>query len=143
MRMEDQHHRVEELVDQLGPALDRWEAEARPAVAEEVASTVDDLRTGLLEHLDDEEAHILPIAARHITQPEWNELGEHGLAQVPKAQLPTLVGMLLEEASPDERAAMLANVPVPARLLLRTVGAWQYRRYVRSVRGGLSPAAAV
>ncbi len=38
----------------------------------EVAATVDDLRTALLEHLDDEEAHILPIAARRVTQQEWD-----------------------------------------------------------------------
>ena len=30
---------------------------------------------------------------------------------------------------------MLSALPVPIRLLLRTVGAWQYRRYVRRVRG--------
>lgn len=142
LRMEAQHLRVEELVDLLGPAVDRWEAEARPAAGEEVARLVEDLRTALLEHLDDEEVHILPIAARHITQPEWDELGEHGLAQVPKAELPITVGMVLEEATPAERADILGKAPAPARLLLRTLGAWQYRRYVRSVRGPITPSAA-
>ena len=141
-RMEGQHHRVEELVDHLGPALDRWESEARPAAGEEVAGLFDELRTVLLEHLDDEEAHILPVAARHITQPEWDELGEHGLAQLPRADLPIAVGMVLEEASPAERADILGKAPAPARLLLRTLGAWQYRRYVRSVRGRVTATAA-
>ena len=36
-RMESQHHRVEELIAELIAALPRWEAEARPAVSEEVA----------------------------------------------------------------------------------------------------------
>ena len=30
---------------------------------------------------------------------------------------------------------MLAAAPAAARLVLRTVGAWQYRRYVARVRG--------
>ena len=133
--MEAQHHTVEELVDRLGPAIDRWVAEARPAVSEEVASTFDRLGTALIEHLDDEENHILPIAARTITQQEWDELGEHGTSQMTPSQLPIMFGMVLEDATPDERAAMIAILPAPVRLLMRTYGAWRYRRYVRSVRG--------
>ena len=52
-----------------------------------------------------------------------------------KADLPILFGMVLEDATPQERAAMLSGLPVLVRLVLRTVGAWQYRRYVRAVRG--------
>jgi hypothetical protein len=46
-----------------------------------------------------------------------------------------MFGMVLEDATPQERAMMMGVVPAPVRLLLRTVGAWQYRRYVTSVRG--------
>ena len=133
-RMEAQHHRVEELIAELGEALPRWEAEARPAVTEEVASTFDALRVALLDHLDDEERHILPLAERHITPQEWAGLGEHGMAKVKKSDLPVLFGSMLEEASPDERTLMLGLVPAPVRLLLRTVFAWQYRRYITRVR---------
>jgi iron-sulfur cluster repair protein YtfE (RIC family) len=133
-RMEAQHHRVEELIAQLGEALPRWEAEARPAVTSEVASTFEELRVALLEHLDDEERHILPIAERHITSQEWAGLGEHGMAKVKKSELPILFGAMLEEATPDERTLMLGLVPPPVRLLVRTVFAWQYRRYIRRVR---------
>jgi iron-sulfur cluster repair protein YtfE (RIC family) len=137
-RMEAQHHRVEELIAELTDALPRWEAEARPAVGEELASTFDGLRVALLEHLDDEEAHILPIAARCVTQEEWNGLGEHGMAKVEKSQLPILFGAMLEEATPDEKKLMLTLVPPPVRLLVRTVFAWQYRRYITKVRAPLS-----
>jgi hemerythrin-like domain-containing protein len=135
-RMEAQHERVAEAVDRIGPALDRWEAEARPAVTEEVAACFDDLRTALLEHLDDEERHILPLAARHITQAEWNELGEHGVAGTRKKDLPVLFGSIAEEATPEELADILTVLPPPVRLLARTVFAWQYRRYVSRVRDG-------
>ena len=133
-RMESQHHRVEQLIDQLSEALTRWEAEARPAVGEEVAATFDSFRVALLEHLDDEEQYILPIAARCITQEEWNSLGEHGTEKMSKAQLPLMFGALLEEAQPAERKKMLALVPPPVRVLLRTVFAWQYQRYITRVR---------
>ena len=133
-RMEAQHHRVEELIAQLGEALPRWEAEARPAVREELAATFDALHVALLEHLEEEERHILPLAERHVTQEEWAGLGEHGMAKVKKSELPILFGSMLEEATPEERTLMLGIVPGPVRLLVRTVFAWQYRRYIRRVR---------
>lgn len=134
-RMQTQHHTVETLVDGLGPALDRWEVEARPAVATEVADLLDALRVALVEHLDEEEAEILPLAARHVSPAEWAAVGEHGASQIPTALLPVMFGMLLEDSTPDERAHMFGVVPLPARLLLRTWGRWSYRRYITAVRG--------
>ena len=135
-RMEAQHERVADAIDRLGPALARWEAEARPAVTEEVATCFDDLREALLEHLDDEEQHILPLAARHITQAEWNELGEHGVGETRKKDLPILFGAVAEEATPEEMVQILSTVPLPVRFLLRTVFARKYQRYISRVRDG-------
>ena len=135
-RMEEQHDRVHAALEDLGPALDRWEVEARPAVGEEVASGFDALRTALLEHLDDEEREILPLAARHVTQAEWNELGEHGVSKTKLREMPILFGAVAEEATPEEMVHILSTVPPPVRFLLRTVFARRYRRYVSRVRNG-------
>ncbi len=135
-RMEAQHHRVEQAVERLGPALDRWEAEARPAVTEEVAAGFDTLRAALLEHLDEEEREILPLAARHVSQAEWSQLGEHGVKDMRPKDLPMMFGAVVEEATPEERRAILAVLPAPVRFLLRTVFARRYRRYVSRVRYG-------
>jgi iron-sulfur cluster repair protein YtfE (RIC family) len=134
-RMEAQHSAVDGYIQQLTPALVRWETEARPAVAEEVASTFEALRAALVEHLDEEEREILPLAARHVSQEEWSRLGEAGVEKMTRQQLPLFFGAALEEADPDERREMLAVLPAPVRLLARTLFAWQYRRYVSRVRG--------
>ena len=133
-RMEEQHERVEHHTERLRSALGRWQVEARPAVTEEVASTFDALREALLEHLGEEEREILPLAARHVTQDEWNEIGQHGIADMTKAQLPLMFGMILEEATPDEAADLYASVPPPVRLLTKLVFLPMYRRYVTKVR---------
>src|SRR5215218_4996491 len=135
-RMEAQHERVHDALERLEPALQRWEAEARPAVTEEVAAAFDALRVALLEHLDDEERDILPLAARHVTQAEWNELGEHGTSKTRLKELPILFGAVAEEATPEEMAEILAVVPPRIRFLLRTVLARRYQRYISRVRGG-------
>jgi iron-sulfur cluster repair protein YtfE (RIC family) len=133
-RMEAQHERVELHTERLRTALQRWRVEARPAVTEEVASTLDALRDALLEHLGEEEREILPLAARHVTQAEWDQLGQHGLGRMKKAELPLMFGMVLEEATPEETAELLSLVPAPVRLLTRFVFLPRYRRYVRTMR---------
>jgi iron-sulfur cluster repair protein YtfE (RIC family) len=135
LRMEEQHGQVEHHTERLRTSLARWEAEARPAVTEEVASTFEALSEVLLVHLGEEEREILPIAARHVSQAEWNELGQHGIASMTKAQLPLLFGMILEEATPEEAAEMYASVPPPVRLLTKLVFLPMYRRYVTKIRG--------
>ena len=47
-----------------------------------------------------------------------------------------MFGAILEEADQVERAQMLALLPPPIRLLMRTVGARKYRRYISQVRSG-------
>lgn len=134
-RMEGQHERVEHYTDRIALVLDRWTAEARLAVTEELAGAFDGLHATLFEHLAEEEREILPLAARHVTQAEWDELGQHGIATMTKAQLPLMFGMILEEATPDEAALLYAGVPAPVRFLTRHVFLPKYRRYVRTVRG--------
>lgn len=134
-RMEAQHAEVHARIDALRTALARWEVEARPAVTEEVAACTEALDAVLLEHLDQEEREILPLAARHLSEAEWEAVGQHGMAHMQRSQLPIMFGMVLEECDDEERARMLGVLPAPVRLLARTVFARRYRRYVSRVRG--------
>ena len=134
-RMETQHEVVAAAIDRLGPALVRWEAEARPAVSEEVATALEEMTAALCEHLDEEERHVLPLAARHISQAEWDELGEHGMAEMSRAELPLMFAAALEDATPDERRDMTAKLPLPVRVLFRLVFLRKYERYITRVRG--------
>lgn len=136
-RMEAQHDRVAHHIELLTPALTRWQAEARAAVTEEVAGLFDALEAALLEHLRDEEQHILPIAARHVSQREWDQLGEHAGTAMSPADRPVLLGMILEEATAEEARTLTANLPVPVRLIAKLVFLPRYRRYTKKLRAGL------
>jgi len=133
-RMQAQHSEIEALLPQLTTALQRWEAEARPAVANEAAGLVDRLHELAVEHLDDEEREILPVAALAITPEEWAAVGKAGVAKMSRTELPIMFGCLMEDATPDERQQMLRSLPVPVRVLMRTWGAGHYRRYITKVR---------
>ena len=133
--MQAQHEAVEGLMDGVEPLLQAWETSPTTTRGAELATLLERLAGALVEHLDLEEREILPLAERHVTVAEWNSLGEQGIDEMDRKQLPIIFGAILEECTPEERRAMLAKLPLPVRLVVRTVGAWQYRRYVTRVRG--------
>jgi hypothetical protein len=134
--MQEQHERVHGCVDRCQQLLDSWRPTADRSAGEQLATAVEQLNEALSEHLDQEEQDILPLAEQHVTVAEWARLGEHGRDSMTRDQLPIMFGAILEEADPEERAQMLSLVPLPVRLLLRTLGAWQYHRYISRVRAG-------
>jgi hemerythrin-like domain-containing protein len=134
-RMQAQHANVDRLVGRIGPLVDRFAAVVQGG--EELASTLEQLRMVLVEHLNLEEAEIVPLAAQHLTADEWSEMGKHGLSEMSRRKLPLVFGAVLEEADEKERAIMFDVLPAPVRVLMTAVGAVQYRRYIARVRQGL------
>jgi len=133
--MQAQHERVHENVDHSQALLDVWRRTPTSEAGEELATAVEQLSTTLFEHLDQEEREILPLAEEHVSVEEWGRLGEHGRAAMSRDEMPIMFGAILEDAEPEERAKMMTHLPPPVRLIMRTVGARKYRRYISRVRG--------
>ncbi|GAA3255552.1 hemerythrin domain-containing protein [Dactylosporangium siamense] len=139
LRMEQQHEVVAEGLHVMMGHLATWERDASAEARDSLAEAMDQHRRDLLVHLDEEERSVLPLISEHITVAEWNELGEVARSHTPKDKLLFMLGALLEEATPQESARFLSNLPVPARLLWHTVGRRQYAKQMRKVRGALTP----
>ncbi|WP_202879193.1 hemerythrin domain-containing protein [Nocardioides cynanchi] len=136
-RMETQHEAVDGLLGGLDEGIARFAGTAGPTERRELASLLDRLSDALVEHLDEEEASILPVVAQTLTVAEWEELARRGMAAMRKPRLLVILGHILEDADPDERAAFLAHVPAPARLGYRLVGRRRHRRETATQRRGL------
>lgn len=132
--MQHQHGVVDSRTEAIREHEAAWTQDPTPAGGERLAQLVEDLASALFEHLELEEREILPLVTCHIAVDEWRKLFEHGKGTMTPRQLPLMFGAVLEDADPDERARMLGQFPIPIALFLRTVGAWQYRRYIRRVR---------
>ena len=132
--MQAQHHAVDAHVATIGPASTPGRPPRPPPPATTSPTLVERFTAGLVEHLDMEEREVLPLASRHLTAAEWDQMGEHGKNAMSASQLPIMFGLVLEDADDEERARMLAHLPAPIRVALKTVGAWQFRRYIRRVR---------
>ena len=134
-RMEQQHHRLEELVTQVTGALDGLAADPRQPLCEQVADQLTELGAVLTAHMDEEENTILPLAADCLTVAEWEELGEISLAKIEKRQLLRAFSALMAVATPDEQRTLLAKAPLPARVLWRLTGRRSHTRREARLRG--------
>ena len=141
LRMEEQHSRVAAGLTEVETLLTRWTATASPADGEALAQALERHRDTLVEHLTDEEDHLLALIEQHLTAAEWARLGENFATDTPKDKLLFFLGALLEEATPEETAELMRKLPVPARLAWRLVGRRSYARRTRRLRGPLALAA--
>jgi len=137
--METQHEQIHQASEAAAALLPPWTATAAPRAGVRLAGVLDQLCTVLNEHLSAEEQHILPLAARHLTEQEWEHLGADGFAQVPKKELPLVFGMLMYEGDPEVTGSMLAHAPALARLVMPVLGPRAYTRYARRVHLTATP----
>jgi hemerythrin-like domain-containing protein len=135
LRMEAEHARLARTIDHITSLIDGWAATAGGDQRDALVAALVDHRAVLVEHLDDEETGLLPLASQHLTLAEWEAQGGHVAENTPPEKALLFLGMALEDANPAERAQILSTVPEPAHSLWYVDGRDQYERYVRAVRG--------
>jgi iron-sulfur cluster repair protein YtfE (RIC family) len=134
--MEQQHQAVADAIHAIQAALPAWSAHGSAADRDRIAAVLRRLDAALTEHLGLEEQEILPLIHEHVTVPEWLAPQHHAVEHGPKSfsgKL-TIAGLVLEDATPPQRAWFMSMLPPPARLLWRLVGARRYAAHVREVR---------
>ena len=117
LRMETQHEVVAGTLAEASRRMPDWQAAPSAATAAPLVSALTEHRAALLEHLHDEEEYILPLIEEHLTVAEWARLGQRFAEEVPKDKMLFFLGMILEDADPAERQAMMANLPAAARFV--------------------------
>jgi hypothetical protein len=137
--MEGQHEAIAALLTSVDRQLDGWVDRPDTAGGERLADTLAELSRILDEHLDAEEAQILPLAAAHLTVSEWQDLERDGMAALPTSEAPVLVGMLMYQGDAEVLAAMIGRTPPVPRLLLPRLAPRAYARRARRIHGTATP----
>lgn len=137
--MAAQHAVVDDLLGHLGDAVSAWRRTASAADRDLVADLLAQLHPRLVEHLDAEEAQLLPIAARTVTQDEWDRMGVVARAETPKGEEMLTLGMIAHDGDPVAVARMLATAPPPVRFVLLRAARRAYRRHALRVHGTARP----
>jgi hemerythrin-like domain-containing protein len=130
-RMEKQHEVVGTALERVNQLLPQWSRSGNKATGEELATVFADMSGPLNEHLDEEEKEILPLISTYITQAEWNAWDEYGKNSVPKGPKGfDVIGMMLKDATPQERTRFLGQIPTPVRLIYKLIGSRIHQRAV-------------
>ncbi len=137
--MQDQHAGVAAYLSGVEPLLHAWRASLRRSDGEALAAHLAQLVEALYEHLDTEEAQVLPLMAQHLTQAEWDEFSLQGMAAIPKKLMFLGFGMMLYEGDPEAIAPEMAKVPFLLRPLLPPLGRRSFRAYARRIHGTPTP----
>ena len=138
--MEHQHHVVAGLLGASPALVTPWRSTASVTDRSRLSSHLARLSSSLCEHLDTEEARVLPLMAQHISAAEWEEFTERGMEAIPKGMLLAGFGMMLYEGDPEVIALEIAKLPAPLRPVLPVLGRRAFRRYARRIHGTATPA---
>ncbi|MEU5217464.1 hemerythrin domain-containing protein [Streptomyces sp. NPDC020807] len=133
-RMEAEHERVAATLDAAHERVVAWAPGADAGLRDRAVAAIEEHRAVLVEHLDDEEEHLLPLAERFLTAKEFGALGDHFALHTPKTKLMKFFGMVMEDADEREQRVMLGNVPAPVRLVWKVFGPPLYARTLRRIR---------
>lgn len=131
-----QHAAVTGAIEAVSSACAAWRADANDATAQALAARLEELNALLEPHLDDEEREIVPLAAQHLSQKEWDAIGDHAVAAIPRNKLPVAFGLITDPLNEADRAHMKAHLPPPVRLLFPVLIARPWRKYADTLRNG-------
>lgn len=137
--MERQHETIHGLLQAVDAQTTVWAARPDAPARTELADLLSRLTDAVEEHLDAEEAAVLPLASAHLSLAEWQELEEDGLKAMPKSQLAFVCGMLMYHADPQCLAVLLERAPTPVRFFGLLFGPRSYARRARRVHGMATP----
>jgi hemerythrin-like domain-containing protein len=133
-RVADQHAGVLVSLAAAETHLAEWQAEPTTERGATLAASLVTLAVGLSDHLDEEERLILPLAAEHITAEEWGELPSHGLRSFSGDRIWLVMGLIREQMTAAQLAAMDAAMPPPVREFWTTAGEAQFTVFIGDVR---------
>jgi hypothetical protein len=134
-RVSGQHEGVLSWLEAAEARLTEWIAEPNVDRGAALASALATLGAELGLHLDDEERHILPLAADYLTVEEWNELPAHGMRTFSGDKPWLVIGLIQEQMTPEAVAEMEAHMPPPIREFWTDAGRPQFQGFVAQLRG--------
>jgi hemerythrin superfamily protein len=128
-----QHETVSALMDETMAQLKQWSGSAAQVDGAALTELIGQLNRELTAHLDQEEAVILPLCARYMTQQEWGELPEHGLKHFDGDKPWLVLGLIFDSMPPGVRDYVLANMPPPVAQMWRNFGSAAYSEFMSSL----------
>lgn len=140
-RMADEHAEIAALFERVQSLLRDWPDSADPALTARLTAAAGELSAAIDVHLEDEERNAVPLIEEHLTQKEWAAAIKQAASFISIRNLRlgvVLGGLVLDSATEEERRKILADAPLPQRLVVQLFGARAAASYRHRLHG--SPA---
>lgn len=134
-RVNAEHEAVLGTLEATEQAVAGWRADPSSATRDAAAAALASLHTILLEHLDHEEADVVPLIAMCITVAEWGEMSATAFQHFSGDKVWLVVGLIQEQLLDQENATMEANMPPPVRDFWVGTGRGMFQDFTAELRG--------
>lgn len=134
-RMEEQHSRLVALIGRVQALTGQWMGTAAGEVGTSLAAAVTALTVAMVDHLAEEEADVLPLAADTLTEEEWASIGAHSRAALTPEQMAIGLGVIAEAASPEAWQVIVGEMPPEAFAAWKEHGRPAYLAYRQRLVG--------
>jgi hypothetical protein len=133
-RMEAQHGGVTSALGRAEALLAQWRTSPGRRGRAELVSAIGELGSELGKHIDEEEAHILPLAADHVALEEWGAMPRQAMASFQSVRKWLIQGLVREQMTESQLAHMTNNMPPAFIEAWKSTGAPTYARFMTNVR---------
>jgi hypothetical protein len=116
-----------------------WRTQPAAAEGAALASVYSQLCSALLEHLEAEEQHVMPLVEACVTAKEWQRIGKAAQRGTSLKDGPRVLGMMAYDGDAEVIDEMLAAVPKPMRRFVLRTGARAYAKHANRVYGTPTP----
>ncbi len=130
-----EHEAVLGRLDTAEQALGSWRADPAAPTRDATVAALAALETSLLDHLDHEEAEVVPLIGQCIDVAEWGEMSATAFQRFTGDKVWLVLGLIQEQMLPEENAGMEANMPPPVRDFWVGSGRGMFQEYVAELRG--------
>ena len=139
LKVMEQHRQVDAIQAEVDARLPIWSCSATAESRDRLAGALDRLATALIEHMDYEESHIVPVMEAHIDLAEWNHIVQATTSGLDPSNSLLVLGMSMYEAESDVIEHTIENMPVELRAGIRATAALAYAEHAQLIHGSATP----
>ena len=133
-RVNAEHDAVQGTLEAAEGAVATWRAEPSSATRDGAADALEALRLALLEHLDHEEADVVPLIGQCINVAEWGAMSATAFQHFTGDKPWLAIGLIQEQLLPQENATMEANMAPPVHEFWTGTGRQLFTDFVAELR---------
>jgi iron-sulfur cluster repair protein YtfE (RIC family) len=127
----DDHTELHAVLSRAEQALAAFAAAADGPAAAALGAVLTEMADLLDEHIVEEEAEVFPVVREHVSAKDFAACEKRFQKGSSPKHLMFVLPWVIGQCTPEERVAVLADAPVPLKVLLRLgEGRWQRRRAV-------------